>query len=248
MQNNNLFSEYIGGGERGCGRRIPDALYLSVATSPTGKPIEAFVIDPPIPYNKFHRSPLFVWNNKTGAFDVVMYVGKQHYPMPWDFLEEARWMGISKRIPKNIDFEKITPYKSRLILVHKNVIPEFNYSVEKTLWLTEWCSNKHIPCTFALRDLGVFVNNKKHEVEYCRNKAIITTPSVQYAVHYPILPENTVKNGKLLFDKSIIKYKPGIFAIFLISHLEYVSPELKVPKDLMKKAEKAGINIKVMKE
>jgi len=253
MPSNNLFSEYIGGGRRGCGYRIPHALYLTVATSVFSKPLEHFVIDPPIPYkHKFTRSPRFVWNNKTKAFDIVMWVGEKYYPMPWDFLEEARHIGISKRIPKNIDFSKISS-KSRLILVHKNVIPEFEYEVEKTLWLRTWCGENHKPCTFANRDLSIFVNNKQHRLEFKNSRVFVKTPSVIYSIHYPILPEVSLeitKDGKekLVYDKDLISFKPAIFACFWIGGIEYVSPDMKVPKEIKEKAEQAGVPFKVVGE
>ena len=252
MTGNTPFSEYIGEGRRGCGYRIPHALYLTVSTSPDGEPLEHFVIDPPIPYkHKFTRSPRFVWNEKTNAFDIVMWVGEKFYPMPWDFLEEARWIGISKRIPKNIDFSKITS-RSRLILVHKNVIPGFDYEVERTLWLREWCDANHKPCTFANRDLGVFVNNQQHKLEVKNSGIVVITPSMKYSIHLPLLPEVKIikKDGKkeILYNSDEIKFDAGIFACFWIGGLEYVSPDLKIPDDIRRKAEKAGVPFRVVKK
>ena len=248
----NTFSEYIGEGRRGCGYRIPNGLYLKVETSEYGKPLEHFVIDPPIPYkHEFTRSPRFVWNKRTNAFDVIMWVGEKFYPMPWDFLEEARWIGISKRIPKNIDFSKISS-NSRLILVHKNVIPKFDYAVEKALWLETWCSSKHKPCTFANRDFGVFVNNEQHRIEVKNSKVVVNTPSVRYSIHCPLLPEVKVikRDGKkkLLYNSDEIKFDAGMFACFWISGLEYVSPNMKIPDDIKKKVEQAGVPFRVVKE
>lgn len=61
---------------------------------------------------------------------LVLGVGKKYYPFVPDFLEEAKKMGISKKIPRNFPFDELTPRKSRMLLIHPRVFPQFEYEVE----------------------------------------------------------------------------------------------------------------------
>ena len=53
---------------------------------------------------------------KNGITHLVLGVGKTYYPFPSDFLEEARRMGVSKKVPRNFPFDELTPGKSRMLL------------------------------------------------------------------------------------------------------------------------------------
>jgi hypothetical protein len=59
---------------------------------------------------------------------VLDIVGREHYPTVLAFIDQARRMGISRRISRNSDFSKITP-ASRLLLLHSHAdianAPEF---------------------------------------------------------------------------------------------------------------------------
>ena len=121
--------------KRGCGdRRIAGGAYIEVPTGDDGMPIEFFLVDEPVrihaiqsgrgfkyfissdngPVEMTPRGIRLVTINKiTHIFD---WVGKQHYPYVWDFIEEARRHGVSRRV-EIPNYSSITS-DSRLILIH----------------------------------------------------------------------------------------------------------------------------------
>ena len=109
------------GGRRGCGYRQPGAAYLAVPLGPGGRPVEEFLIDPPVVIDDPARLGLTsvgtAMIERDGVTHVLDIVGREHYPTVLSFIDEARRMGISRRISRNTDFSKITP-ASRLLLLH----------------------------------------------------------------------------------------------------------------------------------
>ena len=65
---------------------------------------------------------------RDGVTHVIDIVGREHYPTVASFIDEARRLGISRRAPRTIDFDQITP-ASRLLLAHAHAdianAPEF---------------------------------------------------------------------------------------------------------------------------
>lgn len=108
-----------GGIVRGCGVRIQGAIYSTCGMSENGQPVEAFLIDPPRPVPaEMGLTPRGVLlKERAGIWHIFDWVGEVHYPNVSDFVEEARRFGLSRRLPDNLDFSKITP-ESRHILVH----------------------------------------------------------------------------------------------------------------------------------
>lgn len=106
---------------RACGRRIAGGIYMECAMSPYGEPLEYFLYDPPIPVSAtdIGLSSVGVKPFTTGddVTHVLDWVGRQYYPTPKEFLEEVRQMGLSRRIPRNFPFERLTR-ASRVVLVH----------------------------------------------------------------------------------------------------------------------------------
>lgn len=108
----------VTGIKRGCGTRQVGGLYACCGLSPYGKPIEHFIIDPPVfvEYKNF-RAPILVDDN------LLFWVGEKFYPYPSDFIEEARIYGVSKRIPVNFPLERINSL-SKMYFVHPKAIIE----------------------------------------------------------------------------------------------------------------------------
>ena len=110
---------------RGCGSRVVGGVYAEVKTGSDGVPLEAFLIDPPSPVDAqalglMDRGVRLMLIN--GVWHIFDIVGEKHYPYPADFVEEGRRLGFSRRLPSNLDFSKIDPEKSRLILLHRRAI------------------------------------------------------------------------------------------------------------------------------
>jgi hypothetical protein len=79
------------------------------------------LIDPPVVVDDPGRLGLTsvgtTMTERAGITHVLDIVGREHYPTVRAFIDEARRMGISRRISRNSDFSKITP-ASRLLLLH----------------------------------------------------------------------------------------------------------------------------------
>ena len=233
------------GATRGCGKRKQGGLYLCCGLGPGGRPIEEFVIDPPIPWENGHFQGAEIRQRADGIYDVLLWVGEEFYPFVPDFVEEARRLGISKKVSPDIDFSMMTPYQSRIILVHPRTITDDGYSV---LAIEDGCV-PHIPrpdkkrpecdhpltrdarkpnCTFALWDLSSMEDKKNHELEEVADTTMeITTPSCKYKVMIP-------------FARETISYTPGMFLAVPFTHFEYVNKKGTIPT---KVADKLGGNI-----
>ena len=109
------------GQRRGCGYRQPGGAYFAVPLAPGGRPVEEFLIDPPVVIEDAARLGLTSVGvavfERDGVTHVVDIVGREHYPTVAAFVDEARRLGVSRRAPRTIDFAQITA-QSRLLLAH----------------------------------------------------------------------------------------------------------------------------------
>jgi hypothetical protein len=174
--------------------------------------------------------------DREGIVHIALGIGKSSYPFVPDFLEEARRLGVSKRVPNNFDPSALTAGKSKFILIHPNAIPQFAYEVQERT-----CpKHKHTFADHCLDDLwslsGLQTVKGKHEVseiEGCPDKLRVTTPSSSYTVTKP-------KKAAKPF-----KYSTGIILNFPVFHFEYVNKERKVPKRIKQKILKGGFKLEV---
>ena len=223
---------------RGCGDRVQDGLYACVETSPFGRPIEYFLIDPPVLWKGACplRSPMLV-KDKRGIYHVIIGIGRKFYPFASDFIEEARWLGVSKRFPRDFDPSPLTPGESKLILMHPRGIPDFSFKLKK-YECPKKIDEPH-NCIGALWDLSSVKSFRKvHEVTEVDGRAKITTPSVTYTVDYPLeAPEWEMQ-----------RYLPALILQFPKWHFEYVSKRKVIPKQIKKRIVEAGFEIEVVEE
>ncbi len=111
--------------ERGCGSRVVGGIYAEVRQGAGGSPIEAFLVDPPKAVNALALGltdkgvRLIEIGGVWHVFDIV---GEKHYPYVADFVEEGRRMGFSRRLPQILDFGKLDPVQSRLVLLHRKAL------------------------------------------------------------------------------------------------------------------------------
>jgi hypothetical protein len=115
--------------ERGCGHRVAGGIYAETPLSRDGQPLEHFLVDPPkvVDLNQLGLTAIGVkLIQVNGVWHVFDVVGEAHYPYPADFIEETRCKGASRRLPRNLEFSKLTS-KSRLVLVHHKAVLQ-NYS------------------------------------------------------------------------------------------------------------------------
>ena len=113
------------GAHRGCGTRHPGGAYLAVPLGPGGSPVEAFLIDPPVAVDAQALGLAAVGTTMIerdgGVTHVLDVVGREHYPTVAGFVDEARRLGISRRISKTAAFGRLTP-DSRLLLLHPHAL------------------------------------------------------------------------------------------------------------------------------
>jgi len=120
---------------RGCGEREPGGVYIECGLSDHGLPLEAFLVDPPLPIpdgldliNKpqlWQRAApsgelvLDVWGQP--VYDLLIWIGAEFYPYCPDFIEEVRRFGASRRLNPNLDLSLLSR-ASRMILAHPSVL------------------------------------------------------------------------------------------------------------------------------
>src|SRR5947209_4264234 len=127
---------------RGCGDREPGGVYAECGLSSRGRPLEEFLIDPPLPIppgldlvNKPQTWQRLLPSGEPALdgeelpiFDLLIWVGQEHYPYCPDFLEEVKRYGASRRLNPNLDLSLLSR-SSRMILAHPLVL--------NTAWQTQ---------------------------------------------------------------------------------------------------------------
>lgn len=106
---------------RGCGTRVLNGMYAVTKIGIGGIPFHQCLIDPTIPISPadFGATAIGVKLFQRGdVWHILDIVGENFYPLPVDFIEEARLYGVSRRLPSNLDFSRLTK-KSMLFLAHK---------------------------------------------------------------------------------------------------------------------------------
>jgi hypothetical protein len=101
---------------RGCGTRKRGGIYAETMMGEDGLPLECFLYDPPKPIMIDHSLGVELIEND-GVFHILDAVGREHYPYPSDFIEEVRNKGASRRIPRTVQFEKLSR-ESKMLLAH----------------------------------------------------------------------------------------------------------------------------------
>jgi len=113
------------GGRRLCGAgRTAGSVYVESAQPIGGTPIEQYLNDPPIEIapEQLNLAPMGVSIIEiNGVGHILDWVGSTHYQMPADFIEEARRMGVSRKISRTTDLSKITA-QSTIMLVHSKAV------------------------------------------------------------------------------------------------------------------------------
>lgn len=238
---------------RGCGdKRVEGGLYLTVPTSPDGKPLEHFMVDPAIPWNggQLRGPQLFSLPNEEVGH-VVLGVGASFYPYACDYLEEVRVMGVSKRVSRNIDLSSLVPSESKLLLIHPRAIPEFNYTIRaygqkivkgqenstgcaKDIATTHLCLSD----TYPLSADPVF-SSDKHQVKVVPLLSIrtIKTPSASYSV---VMEEMELTPP--------LDYQAGIILRFPFFTFQFVSHSGAIPRKVAEKFESSSFDLEVVPE
>lgn len=219
---------------RGCGSRVPGGVYITVPTGDFGRPLEYFLVDYPLPWNgPVLRSPMIVPDGD-GINHMLLGVGRQFYPTAPDYVEEAKKYGVSKRIPKDFPIERLTPGKSKFLLVHNAAIPTKPFLAEYEC-PKESHNKGDLSCIGALWPLSALEDSSpKHDIlpDGGAKECTIKTPSVEYKVRIPEKP----KKGRM-------GYKAGVFLRFQLFQFDFISKTLEVPKEMAERYLGAGFKL-----
>lgn len=204
---------------RGCGKRTPGGAYLCTGLSPFGRPFEDFLIDPPIGIDTgpFRTPQVF---EKSGVNHVLVWVGEGHYPVVSDFIEEARYIGISRRVPASFPFKELQP-GSMMYLVHpKALVVNYLFITDQleaigirlnclTGQETHCTPNATSPCltlTYPLASLGMPGSVQGYRIERLVGETLYKPPDARQLMCEP-------------------NYQTAVFGAFPITGLEYVKGE-----------------------
>lgn len=259
---------------RGCGEREPDMPYACCGVGPSGSPIESFVQDPVLPWidetvgrgsQVLPRNP----DDPNTLYDLVHIVGvntsadKDGYPFYWDFVEESRHYGTSRKLSPDMPFEKLTPGPggSRQVFVHRFAIPQFNFAVVRDrpyymcryqFPLAKWIGDDEFghhrpvdesePCAFAGKDLAWLF----HDVEDIEQPGMpeqfrVKFGSTMYTGTYTAVPARADYSPPTFTHKSM--WKPGIFLAVPMSHFEFRD---SAPPELQERLNKIGFDAVVL--
>lgn len=115
---------HTAGVKRGCGLRAAGGIYFETGLSQHGRPVEDFLIDPPIAVDlkALGISDVGVHLVEHRGRKVVMdVVGVEHYPNVADFIEEVRRFGVSRRAPVSFPFDELDA-RTVLLMIHRKAV------------------------------------------------------------------------------------------------------------------------------
>lgn len=220
------------GGTRGCGSRVKGGIYLCTGLSEHGSPLEAFLIDPVVPFDaapgESFRTPILRENPYlSGVFDAYVWVGESFYPSLVDYVEETRIKGASRRVSPLLDLKKLTPGKSRMIFIHPKAYTE----------------HAELP-----------VNGCPKDIEHHGEDEPCIGAHWQYAIDLGSTPgeAGTARIGDVTYPLPEQKpapedCRPGLFLALPITHIEYEDDGQDLPKTVTE-ASDTGFDVLVMKD
>lgn len=134
------------GVKRGCGVRAAGGIYLETGMSDHGRPVEDFLICPPIPVDLDALGitevgvHLVEYKGQKVIMDVV---GRQHYPNVADFVEEVRRFGVSRRAPITLPWDELDA-RVLMVFIHRNAVIKNTWEYSDYPGAT-WTCPKGIP-------------------------------------------------------------------------------------------------------
>lgn len=119
--------------ERGCGKRTPGGIYGCCPTSPLGKQVWEFLVDPPVPYmGKQFKGIKFAPGEMTAGWPegnilLLDWIGKSGYQSAASLVEEARRFGLSRKFSRTFPWHRLNGKKVWLALVHARAVPTWKW-------------------------------------------------------------------------------------------------------------------------
>jgi hypothetical protein len=193
---------------RGCGDREPGGVYAESGLSPWGRPLEEFLFDPPLPLPEgldlVNKTQVWPRTLATGEqardgdelpiYDLLIWVGAEHYPHLPDYIEELRRYGASRRLNANLDLSLLS-CSSRMILAHPYTL--------NTAWQTQLVPQV---CKKAVPGHDTtFEHNEEEDVvsrdteEEAMNRVLMQYTNTDNEPLHAGLPPKTPQTGTCLF-------------------------------------------------
>lgn len=241
---------------RGCGTRSEGGTYLCLGIGPGGTlTVEDLILDPIKIWPGGWQRGFKILPNKMGFNDVGIFVGEEFYPSLFDFVEEARRFGISRKVPPTFPFSQLTPGKSRMVFLHKKAYPKFSYiDVEltehvhipqygcKMLWEPEiwkrafpgWhprIEKEGTFCTFSHKHFAGLIHNVVYDEI---GQFEIKMPSFSYSGFMPVVRNDDQGN------RIKLEWRIGAFMVAPLSHVEMPK---KLNKGAANRANKSGYEV-----
>lgn len=233
--------------KRQCGYRKKGGVYLTVPTSEDGAPIEYFLVDPPQPVklDALGIAPRGVHLvEKEGVWHVFDVVGQDSYPNVCDVIEEARWLGVSRRC-ELADYSRLTK-ESRLVLIHQRAYIKNFAEYPKHFSEQEMddfrCPRKlHLIGGLDEMCVGLWRHDVVEGVERdeagSRNR---TSRRLECGAQYPCYGQPVEVTPE---------YQYAIFAILPIGQIEVIEdPDDQTHKEKIERASKSGLPVSLVEE
>jgi len=215
---------------RGCGTRVTGGCYAETTLSAEGTDLDFFFMDPPMPVVSSDIGKVGVnLVERQGVWHILDWVGTKYYENVPDYIEELRRFGLSRRIPKNLDFSKLTN-ESRIILIHEKAILR---GMKSLRWLKKEAGEGACTCPSL---------NTKDRIKHSERDV-----SCFYAL-WDVLDPGERKMPSFTYtsqgvgDKGVT-YQPGIFAALPISSLVQVREDSN-----LENMKKSGLSVSVVQE
>lgn len=237
--------------KRGCGKRVQGGVYSSCGTSPFGKPVEAFLKCPPVLVDAkaVGIAPVGV---KVIDGNVWDWVGSKYYPNVTDFIEEVRRFGMSRRLPKTMDFSSLHE-GSMQILLHSSAwisdpSPHFSQRIGGEVMGYDW----------PLCPIGKLHEDPKEmcaglwwediEKKQIENKTKRIGPQYYDRIGTRVMPSFEYTAAETP-ENNFSDYRLAIFASFPIKNIDVISAEDGSHNDTVERiAKSTSIHVEVCDE
>jgi len=198
-----------------------------MGTALDGTPVWEFLLDPAIPFHQRHfqgvqPAPSSVSQEWPDDAVLLMdWVGEQFYSSIPCFVAEIRRMGLSRKIQLGMDFASFTGKTVYLLMVHPKAVVEWRgeLQAQATYRYCKIGTGEHFPqCLYHLWPLACRLHKK--ELMLYATKTLIQAPSFRWNPFGVFV--DGVDGRPVLAKMPGVRYQPGFFAVFPITHLECV--------------------------
>lgn len=212
----------------GCGLRRQGKVYMysDMKKRLEKYPFGYFIYDPPIvvedasSWGICPQGISYIWQN--GYYHAVDWIGVNNYPNAADILEEAFSFGGSGLVPLNAQLNKLTPGKSKRLLVHPN-----GYLVNNQIYKKNYENIARIPKCF--KPIGQQQHSKEKVNEACASLHWQTVEGgiTSFGRHVTRTIGSTVYDAMKPLDNEKPIYKLAIIGWLPIDELHIVDSEDK---------------------